>query len=158
MKIPFSESMTVDDLRGKIQDSEGIPPDQMILTFAGNIMLGYIGSNMLFIPKIPFALIFIILLLDQIQNMSTFILFSSNQLGGKKLKEYPDQFIVYATTSQLVKNTGQALTGIKTNATKSLPTNISAVKNYIINKNDDNFLNYGNSSSKNLYLLLLEDL
>ena len=86
------------------------------------------------------------------------ILFSSNQLGGKKLKEYPDQFIVYATTSQLVKNTGQALTGIKTNATKSLPTNISAVKNYIINKNDDNFLNYGNSSSKNLYLLLLEDL
>jgi len=86
------------------------------------------------------------------------ILFSSNQLGSTKLTEYPDNFIVYATTSQLVKNTGQALTGIKTNATKSLPTNISAVKNYILNKNDDNFLNYGNSNSKNLYLLLLEDL
>ena len=27
-----------------------------------------------------------------------------------------------------------------------------------INKNDDNFLNYGNSNTKNLYLLLLEDL
>lgn len=52
-----------------------------VLIFAGNIMLGYIGSNMLLIPKIPFALIFIILLLDQIQNMSTFILFSSNQLN-----------------------------------------------------------------------------
>tara|TARA_B110000046_G_C13023155_1_gene412338 strand:+ start:1329 stop:1913 length:585 start_codon:yes stop_codon:yes gene_type:complete len=86
------------------------------------------------------------------------VLFSSNQLGSIKLREYPDNFIVYATTSQLVKNTGQALTGIKANFTNKLPTNISAVKNYIINKNDDNFLNYGNSNSKNLYLLLLEDL
>jgi L-lactate utilization protein LutC len=86
------------------------------------------------------------------------ILFSSNQLGSIKLREYPDNFIVYATTSQLVKDTGQGLTGIKTNSTKNLPTNISAVKNYIINKSDDNFLNSGNSNSKNLYLLLLEDL
>ena len=86
------------------------------------------------------------------------ILFSSNQLGSMKLREYPDNFIIYATTSQLVKDTGQALTGIKTNSTKNLPTNISAVKNYIINKSDDNFLNSGNSNSKNLYLLLLEDL
>lgn len=86
------------------------------------------------------------------------ILFSSNQLKSIKLREFPDNFIVYATTSQLVKDTGQGLTGIKTNCTNSLPTNISAIKNYIINKNDDNFLNYGNSNSKNLYLLLLEDL
>jgi L-lactate utilization protein LutC len=86
------------------------------------------------------------------------VLFSSNQLGSIKLREYPDNFIVYATTSQLVKDTGQALTGIKANCSKNLPTNISAIKNYIINKNDDNFLNYGNSNSKNLYLLLLEDL
>ena len=86
------------------------------------------------------------------------VLFSSNQLGGIMLREYPDNFIVYATTSQLVKDRSQALTGIKTNSTKSLPTNISAVGNYVINKSDDNFLNYGNSNSKNLYLLLLEDL
>lgn len=86
------------------------------------------------------------------------ILFSSKQLGSAKLKEYPENFIVYATTSQLVKDTGQGLTGIKTNSPKSLPTNISAIKNYNIQKNDDNFLNYGNSNSKNLYLLLLEDL
>ena len=86
------------------------------------------------------------------------VLFSSNQLGSTKLRDYPENFIVYATTSQLVKDTGQGLTGIKTNCTKSLPTNISAIKNYMINKSDDNFLNYGNSNSKNLYLLLLEDL
>jgi hypothetical protein len=86
------------------------------------------------------------------------ILFSSNQLKSTRLREFSDNFIVYATTSQLVKDTGQGLTGIKTNNTKILPTNISAIKNYIIDNSDDNFLNYGNSNSKNLYLLLLEDL
>ncbi|PQJ78586.1 LUD domain-containing protein [Polaribacter porphyrae] len=86
------------------------------------------------------------------------VLFSSNQLASRKLTEYPDNFIVFATTSQLVKDTGQGLTGIKTNSKSNLPTNISSVKNYVLNKSDDNFLNYGNSNSKNLYLLLLEDL
>ena len=86
------------------------------------------------------------------------IMFSSNQLRSKKLIEYPDNFIVLATTSQIVKNTGQGLTGIKTNSKDSLPTNISSIRNYQINKNDDNFLNYGNRNSKNLYLLLLENL
>lgn len=47
----------------------------------GNQILGLIGSHMMLIPKIPFTLIFVILLLDQIQNMSTFILFSSNKLN-----------------------------------------------------------------------------
>jgi hypothetical protein len=86
------------------------------------------------------------------------VLFSSNQLRSTQLKEYSENFIVYATTSQLVKDTGQGLTGIKANCKNGIPTNISAVRNYIIHNNDDNFLNYGNSNSKNLYLLLLEDL
>ena len=86
------------------------------------------------------------------------VLFSSNQLKSTKLSELSENFIVYATTSQLVRNTGEGLTGIKTNSKDTLPTNISSVKNYEINKKDDNFLNYGNSNTKNLYLLLLEDL
>jgi hypothetical protein len=86
------------------------------------------------------------------------ILFSSNQLKSIKLSELSENFIVYATTSQLVKNTGEGLMGIKTSCKNALPTNISSVKDFEINKQEDNFLNYGNSSSKNLYLLLLEDL
>jgi len=86
------------------------------------------------------------------------VLFSSNQLQSKKISEFSDNFIVFARTSQLVENTGQALTGVKANAKHAIPTNISAVKNYKINKTEDNLLNYGNSNSKNLYLLLLEDL
>ena len=85
------------------------------------------------------------------------ILFSSNQLRSKKLAALSEHFIVYASTSQLVKNTGEGLTGIKTNFKNNIPTNISAVKNYSLQKKDDNFLNYGNNNSKNLYLLLFED-
>lgn len=86
------------------------------------------------------------------------VLFSSNQIRSKKLALLSEHFIVYATTSQLVKNTGEGLTGIKINFKGNIPTNISAVKNYSLQKKDDNFLNYGNSNSKNLYLLLFEDL
>jgi len=86
------------------------------------------------------------------------ILFSSNQLKSKKIASLSEHFIVFANTSQLVKNTGEGLTGIKTNFKDNIPTNISAIKNYHINKKDDNFLNYGNSNSKNLYLLLFENL
>lgn len=86
------------------------------------------------------------------------ILFSSNQLSTHKIASLTDDFIVFAKTSQLVKDTGEGLTGIKTNCKNNIPTNISAVKNYSLEKDDDNFLNYGNSNAKNLYLLLLEDL
>ena len=86
------------------------------------------------------------------------ILLSSNQLKSKKITEFSENFIIYASTSQIVKDTGQGLTGIKTNSKQKLPTNISAIKNYTLKKNDDNFLNYGNSNTKNLYLLLFEDL
>ena len=86
------------------------------------------------------------------------ILFSSNQLKSTKLSEMPQNFIVYATTSQMVKSMRQALTGIKKRYKENLPKNISAIKNYAVNKNEDNLLNLGNTNSKNLYLLLLEDL
>ncbi len=86
------------------------------------------------------------------------LLFSSNQLGSKKLSSLPKHFIVYATTSQLVKNMGEGLTGIKTHFSGNIPTNISSITNYKIEADEDNFLSYGNTNSKNLYLLLFEDL
>ena len=86
------------------------------------------------------------------------ILFSSNQLSTHKLATLTNDFIVFAKTSQFVKDTGEGLTGIRTSCKEgTLPTNISAVKKYGLTIDDDNFLNYGNNNSKNLYLLLLED-
>ncbi len=87
------------------------------------------------------------------------ILFSSNQLGSSRLASHSKHFIVYATTSQLVRNTGEGLTGIKTHFKGNIPTNISSVKNYKFEVNDDdNFLSYSNNNTKDLYLLLFEDL
>lgn len=52
----------------------------LVLVFWGNDILQFIGSNMSLIEGVPFAFIILILTLDQIQNMSTFILFSDNKL------------------------------------------------------------------------------
>ena len=86
------------------------------------------------------------------------ILVCSNQLMEKKLNELPDNVIVFATTSQLVESIGEGLKKIKKKYGHSIPANITTLKHFqSTNKNSDDFLTYG-SSSKNLYLLLLEDL
>jgi len=86
------------------------------------------------------------------------ILFSSNQLKEHKISSLSENFIVYATTSQLVKNNGESLTGIKSRYQGNIPSNISAIKNYNPNSKEIDFMNYGNTNAKNLYLLLFEDL
>jgi len=84
------------------------------------------------------------------------LLISSNQIAEKKLQELPEHFIIYATTSQFVENIGEGLKGIKTKSKAKIPTNITTIKHFKT-ADDKDFLTYG-SSSKNLYLLLLEDL
>ncbi|WP_040278699.1 LUD domain-containing protein [Psychroserpens damuponensis] len=84
------------------------------------------------------------------------LLISSNQIAEKKLKELPDNFVIYATTSQFVQTIGEGLRGIKGKNKERIPTNITTIKHFKTIEDKD-FLTYG-SSSKNLYLLLLEDL
>ena len=86
------------------------------------------------------------------------ILFSSNQLKEHKIPELTENFIVYATTSQLVNTKGESLTGIKSRYQGNIPSNISAVNNFNIDAIEEDFMSYGNTNSKNLYLLLFEDL
>lgn len=86
------------------------------------------------------------------------ILVSSNQLKEKKLNELPENVIVFATTSQLVESIGEGLKSIKKKYRQGIPANITTLKHFqATNENADDFLTYG-SSSKHLYLLLLEDL
>lgn len=86
------------------------------------------------------------------------ILVSSNQLKENKLSELPDNLIVFATTSQLVESIGEGLKKIKKKYGPQIPANITTIKHFqATDSNADDFLTYG-SSSKNLYLLLLEDL
>ncbi len=86
------------------------------------------------------------------------ILFSSNQLKEHKISELSENFIVYATTSQLVNTKGESLTGIKSRYQGNIPSNISAVNNFNTDAIEEDFMSYGNTNSKNLYLLLFEDL
>ena len=86
------------------------------------------------------------------------ILVCSNQLKERKLNELPPNLIVFATTSQLVESIGEGLKTIKRKYRDYIPTNITTIKHFLpTEENSNNFLTYG-SSSKNLYLLLLEDL
>ena len=57
------------------------------------------------------------------------ILLSSNQLKETKISDLSDDFIVYATTSQIVNTKCESLTGIKTRYKGNIPSNISAIKN-----------------------------
>ena len=86
------------------------------------------------------------------------ILVSSNQLMEKKLNEIPRNIIVFATTSQLVDSIGEGLKTIKKKYRERIPANITTLKHFKTASEDSkDFLTYG-SSSKHLYLLLLEDL
>lgn len=85
------------------------------------------------------------------------ILISSRQIAEKKLHELPAHFVVYATTSQMVESISEGMRGIKKKHPKKLPTNITTIKHFKSGSTEKDFLSYG-SSSKNLYLLLLEDL
>ncbi len=86
------------------------------------------------------------------------IMFSSVQVLDRKIVDLPDHFIVFAKTSQLVKNKSEGLMGIRKTYQKNFPTNISSIKSYVPERVEEDFLNFGNNNAKNLYLLLLEDL
>lgn len=86
------------------------------------------------------------------------IMFSSEQVFTKKIVDLPEYFIVFARTSQLVRNKGEALMGIRQSYLKNFPTNISSIKSYRPEIVNDDFLSFGNNNAKKLYLLLLEDL
>lgn len=84
------------------------------------------------------------------------ILLSSNQIKEKKLPELPFNIVIFATTSQLIENISEGMRVIKNRSRKSIPSNITTIQDFECDKEKD-FMSYG-SSTKNLYLLLLEDL
>jgi len=84
------------------------------------------------------------------------ILVCAKQIGEGKLIDLPHNFIIYATTSQLLESLGEGLQLIKKKYPSKIPASITSLKTFE-EKSDSDFLSYG-STQKNLYLLLLEDL
>lgn len=113
------------------------------------------SSNLKATTKISESTFFLTTCENLIANDGS-LLISSKQIFEKKLPELPLNFIVFATTSQIVENIGEGLRGIKSKNKEKIPTNITTIKHFKSGDEKD-FLSYG-SSAKNLYLLLLEDL
>lgn len=88
------------------------------------------------------------------QDGSIFI--SSNQVKHYKPDQLPVNIVVLGTTSQITETSGDGLRLIKKKYEKDFPTNITTIKHFEQNIEED-FMHYG-SAPKNLYLLLLEDL
>ena len=129
--------------------------EEQVLLLDGELKDKFKNSNLLTTRKISEATYFITTCENLIANDGS-LLISSKQIFEKKLPELPFNFIVFATTSQIVDNIGEGLRGIKSKNRQKIPTNITTIKHFKSGDEKD-FLSYG-SSAKNLYLLLLEDL
>ncbi|WP_396601813.1 LUD domain-containing protein [Algibacter sp. R77976] len=129
--------------------------EEQVLLLDSELKDKFKNSNLLPTRKISEATFFITTCENLIADDGS-LLISSKQIFEKKLPELPINFIVFATTSQMVENIGEGLRGIKSKNRQKIPTNITTIKHFKSGDEKD-FLSYG-SSAKNLYLLLLEDL
>ncbi|MDG1731217.1 MAG: LUD domain-containing protein [Algibacter sp.] len=129
--------------------------EEQVLLLDSDLKDKFKNSNLLTTRKISDATYFLTTCENLIANDGS-LLISSKQIFEKKLTELPFNFIVFATTSQIVENIGEGLRGIKSKNKQRIPTNITTIKHFK-SGDDKDFLSYG-SSAKNLYLLLLEDL
>lgn len=173
IKLPIDEKFTInfkanggkflycDDLDEIFVNLENIIEenewqDKKVLILDKNLDDKFKNSKISSTNKISEATIFLTTCENLIANDGS-LLISSNQIFEKKLPELPINFIVYATTSQITENIGEGLRGIKSKNKQKIPTNITTIKHFKSTTDEKDFLSYG-SSSKNLYLLLLEDL
>jgi len=129
--------------------------DKEFLVLDNNLISLFKNANFTATSKSSESTIFLSTCENLIANDGS-LLISSNQIYEKKLQELPQNFIVYATTSKIIENIGEGLRKIKSKNKQKIPTNITTIKHFKSTEEKD-FLSYG-SSSKNLYLLLLEDL
>ncbi|WP_303318102.1 LUD domain-containing protein [Flavivirga abyssicola] len=129
--------------------------EKKVLLFDENLKSKFKNSNLKETNKISESTFFLTTCENLIANDGS-LLITSKQIFEKKLPELSVNFIVFATTSQIVENIGEGLRGIKSKNRQKIPTNITTIKHFKSGDEKD-FLSYG-SSAKNLYLLLLEDL
>ena len=172
IKLPIDERFTInfkanggkflycEDLNEIFQNLQNIIDEnnwesKKTLLLDDNLNDKFKNSNLQTTKKISESTFFLTTCENLIANDGS-LLISSKHIFEKKLPELPANFIVFATTSQIVENIGEGLRGIKSKNREKIPTNITTIKHFK-SEDDKDFLSYG-SSAKNLYLLLLEDL
>lgn len=128
--------------------------EQEVFCYSTNLKERFDGYNLVYGDNLNAR--FVLTQCESLIGQTGAIMFSSNQIKEKKLPELPHDFVVFATTSQIVQTISEGLRIIKNRQSGNIPSNITTVQYFKDQKNND-FLSYG-SSTKNLYLILLEDL
>ena len=85
------------------------------------------------------------------------IMLSSHQLRHKNINELPEIFIVFAKTSQMVRDIPEGMRGIKNKYPQQFPTGLITLQSFTDDPEEKTINHYG-TSSKRTYLILLEDL
>ena len=84
------------------------------------------------------------------------VLFSSRQLGQKRLDELPPSLIIIAKTSQIVSSLIDAMGGLNRKTHRDRPNNIRSLRSFTKPKEKDSI--FYENCYRTTYLLLLEDL
>lgn len=79
------------------------------------------------------------------------IMISSDQTGGRKIKELCDSFIIYATPQQIKKNLNEAMQIVKRKSSGDYHPSITTIGGIEANQIDET------PSSQEIYLLLVEN-
>lgn len=86
------------------------------------------------------------------------IMFTSLQMKHRKMSELPDTFIVFAKTSQMVKDITEGMRGLnKRYPANQKPTGLITLQSFFEDPEKSSIATYG-TSNKKTYLILLEDL
>lgn len=86
------------------------------------------------------------------------VMFTSLQMKHRKMNELPDTFIVFAKTSQMVKDISEGMRGLnKRYPANQKPTGLVTLQSFFENPDNNSIATYG-TSNKKTYLILLEDL
>lgn len=80
------------------------------------------------------------------------IMISSHQTAGRKVEEFPLNFIIWAKASQFANNLSDGLQKLRSLKKENLPSNITCIRG----KDMHSFSSIPNA--KNIYLLLVDDL
>ena len=80
------------------------------------------------------------------------IMISAHQTKGRKVEEFPQNFIIWATPDQFANNLSDALQKLRRKKKDNLPTNITCIRG----KDMHSFSSIPNA--KNIYLLLVDSI
>lgn len=146
-----------DDFFSKILE-ENNWKDVEILCYDNSLLELFSNKSKLIVSKTNLNSKFFLTTCEFLVAKDGSLLICAEQIKSHKVSDLPQNFIVFAKISQFTETLSLGLNGIKSKYSQNLPTNITTIKNFNSDENENtNFLTYG-SSAKNLYLLLLEDL